>query len=133
MRNGLKNCCGDFMQHQDYETVILTKKKEKEHIQKDDKKQQYIKNEEIPKQITYNHPLVCHLKVDIQKARLACKKTQIGLANELNIPKDTINKIESGIADYDPNLLSKLETKLNTRFTRPKKNQLKQNYAIQTE
>ena len=118
------------MQHQDYNTIILTKKKDKEHIQKAEKKQQYIKNEEIPKQITYNHPLICHLKVDIQKARLACKKTQIGLAQELNLPKDTINKIEGGTAEYDPNILSKLESKLNTRFTRPKKNQMKQNYEI---
>ena len=118
------------MQHQDYKTIYLTQKKPQVHIQKEEKRNNYLKNDEIPKQVTYNHPLLRELKTEIQKARLKSSKTQVGLANELNLPKDTINKIESGVAIYDPALLSKLENKLNTKFTRPNKSTLKSNFEI---
>tara|TARA_B110000483_G_scaffold125669_1_gene151023 strand:+ start:3475 stop:3840 length:366 start_codon:yes stop_codon:yes gene_type:complete len=121
------------MQHQDYNQIIFTKKKTTSCPQKDDKKNQYLKNDEIPKQVTYNHPITSHLKSDVQKARLSQKKTQAGLASELNLPKDTINKIEAGTAIYDPVLLTKLEKKLNTKFRRPNKQEFQSNFEIQEQ
>lgn len=115
------------MLHQDWKPIIFEQKK---HLDKPTKPQgkpqtlKHIEENELPTVITYNHFATCHLKTELQKARLAMKKSQVSLANELNVPKDTIQKIESGVAIYDANVLSRIERKLNVKFTRPNKSDI---------
>lgn len=67
-----------------------------------------IKIKEVPKEIS----------IQVQKARAEAKLTQDQLAKLVEVKPSAIKDLESGTGIYDPDLVSKIERKLNTKFDR---------------
>lgn len=114
------------MEHQDWETYILRgndfKKKEKE--KKDDKNKpkissQTIKDNKLEKKVEDGN--MKHKKIDselskkIQQMRLSKGLTQKQLANQLSLPQQTINEIETGKYIYNHQVINKVKRKLNIK------------------
>ena len=105
------------MSHQDWETVIFTKKQEpvKNTTNYEYKKKNKLENETE----TFHHKkLNNNFKSSMQKARLACKYSQKDLATKMNVKPQVINSYEAGKCIPDNSFIAKMETILKCKLPR---------------
>ena len=110
------------MDHQDWDVIYtrgnkeLNKKKEKEK-EKNKSNTSFVKEKKIDKKIEEGNLKHDKIKLDsskqIQQQRLKLGMTQKDLAKKLNIPVKTIIEIESGKANKNQQLISKIKRNLN--------------------
>lgn len=112
------------MEHQDWETLIVHAKnpvKKNNQTKEEGKKKQYVKTkdkklEESIEKGDMKHKLIDpDLSKQIQQARLSKKLTQKQLAQQLSIPQQTINEIETGKFKHNGQILMKVKRKLNIK------------------
>ena len=101
------------MQHQDWETVVLTKPVKV--VQTAPKKKPETDEIVAPPEITFS------LQKAIQQARLAQKWSQKDLAQKLNVTVATINQYENGTAVPNNQFIATMEKLMNTKLPRIKK------------
>jgi|TARA_B110000495_G_C22847936_1_gene494405 ribosome-binding protein aMBF1 (putative translation factor) len=115
------------MEHQNWETYILKgndfKKKQKEPLLNDKNKpkinHQSIKDNKLEKKVEEGD--MKHKKINpelskkIQQMRLSKGLTQKQLANQLSLPQQTINEIETGKYIYNHQVINKVKRKLNIK------------------
>lgn len=107
------------MEHQDWETVILRKKVERDQVKKTGKKPDPIDGTEI-KQLK----APTELKKAIMDARITKKWKQKDLATKLQVPVKTITDYESGKAIPNNAFIRRMELALGVtlpRAIKPKK------------
>jgi ribosome-binding protein aMBF1 (putative translation factor) len=104
------------MNDQDWETIFMTKTKEKPvQIQTGPKPPiDTHQAEPLPK-------VTIELKTAIQQARLAKKLSQKDLAQKMNLPVSVIVDYEKGTAIPENSFIAKLEKFLETKLPRIKK------------
>ena len=108
------------MEHQDWKPVILRKKNTKAPPPKAPRNAKFKKmdsDDPDPPQ-TLNHSI----KTCIQQGRVAKKMTQKQLAQELNLPVQTIAAYESGKAIHNKQILSKIGRVIGINLNKMKKN-----------
>jgi ribosome-binding protein aMBF1 (putative translation factor) len=104
------------MEHQDFKTVVWTKKTKKTH--------QHIQRTEVSskfKKLDIDDPEILsvikrNIRINIQQGRVAKKLTQKQLAINLNIPISTISSYEDGTAIPNKNILRKIGIALNIKL-----------------
>ena len=115
------------MDHQNWDVIYIRgnkelnkgkKEKEKEKEKATgDKKSSFLKENKMEKKIEEGNLKHDKVKLDISKTiqqkRLELGMTQKDLANKLNIPVKTIIDIESGKANKNQQLISKIKRNLN--------------------
>jgi ribosome-binding protein aMBF1 (putative translation factor) len=104
------------MNNQDWETVFMTKTKEKTPQPQTGPKQPVDTHqaEPLPK-------VTIELKNAIQQARLSKKLSQKDLAQQMNVAISVINDYEKGTAIPNNSFIAKLEKILGTKLPRVKK------------
>jgi ribosome-binding protein aMBF1 (putative translation factor) len=104
------------MNDQDWDTIFITKNKEKP-IQKQTGPKPPVDThqaEPLPK-------VTVELKTAIQQARISKKLSQKDLAQKLNLPVSVINDYEKGTAIPENSFIAKLEKTLEVKLPRIKK------------
>lgn len=106
------------MEHQDWKTIYLKSKNTKtQNTPTSHNKYNNHNEHKMEKNITDGNMRIA--KVDknksmtIQQRRLSQGLTQKDLANKLNIPVKTINDIESGKANKNPQIMNKINQFFN--------------------
>jgi ribosome-binding protein aMBF1 (putative translation factor) len=104
------------MNNQDWETIFMTKSKEKTPQPQTGPKPPIDTHqaEPLPK-------ITVELKTAIQQARIAKKLSQKELAQQINVPVSLINDYEKGTAIPNNSFIAKLEKSLGTKLPRVKK------------
>ncbi len=104
------------MNNQDWETIFMTKTKEKTPQQQTGPKPPVDTHqaEPLPK-------VTVELKTALQQARIAKKLSQKELAQQINVPVSLINDYEKGAAIPNNSFIAKLEKSLGTKLPRIKK------------
>ena len=109
-------------EHQDWNTEILNKTRDKKKVTKVHVSEEYSKMRKIENndgdEGYHFEKVSLDLRIQIQKARLANNMKQTELANRLCVPPKMITEYESGKAIPNPTLLVKMSKILNVKFTK---------------
>ena len=98
------------MEHQNWDTIFIHKKKENQSGGKE-----YVKSKEQKLKEKEEEGKLSHKKMDsefgksLQKYRLSQGLTQKDIAKKLNIPVKDINEIESGKMKHNGQLMGKIK------------------------
>ena len=111
------------MEHQNWETFIVHAKNPVKSNKLNEKKKnpQYVKSKDKKLEESIENGDMKHKLIDpelskkIQQARLSKNLTQKQLAQQLSIPQQTINEIETGKFKYNGQIITKVKRKLNIK------------------
>lgn len=104
------------MEHQDWKEVVFKKPQPKKShtLFEIPKKQKLLEQDDIPVLKTFG---IDNGKL-LQQARMGKKLTQEQLAKDINEQKNIINQYETGKIIPDNKIVSKLQKKLNVKFSK---------------
>ena len=101
----------DHLEHQDWKTVVVKKKKDEKPKEIKKKQDPNIKN--VEKQVEEDNlkhkKITPELKQQIIQGRCSQKLTQKELAQKCNFPLQIINEIETGKAIYNQQQINKIK------------------------
>ena len=101
----------DHLEHQDWKTVVVKKKKDekpKEIKKKTDPNIKYVEKQ-VEEDNLKHKKITQELRTKIIQARASQKWKQKDLAQKCNLPISVINDIESGKAIYNPQHINKIK------------------------